>query len=29
LLITKPTGDSDRNPEYTMASIPQCDAYQI
>ena len=27
--ISKPAGDNDRKPEYTMASIPQYNAYQI
>jgi hypothetical protein len=28
-LISKPAGDNDRKPRYTMASIPQRNAYQI
>jgi hypothetical protein len=28
-LISKPVGDNDRKPEYTMASIPPLNAYQI
>jgi DNA invertase Pin-like site-specific DNA recombinase len=28
-LISKPAGDNDRKPEYTMARIPQHNAYQI